>query len=76
MAPNTANKRVETQDAQDADAPLEQTLDAYRPHRHEPDRLESIGPDLSVQFAELTDLPILDARSPNEILGYDANGLP
>ena len=45
MAPNTTNKRVETQDAQDADAPLEQTLDAYRPHRHEPDRLESIGYD-------------------------------
>ena len=32
--------------------------------------------DIDALFDRLTQLPVLDSRSPDEIIGYAANGLP
>ena len=49
---------------------LREKLDRRRDHRHGlADRLMEMG-------AECRKLPVLDARSPEEIIGYDEFGVP
>lgn len=38
--------------------------------------VESLVQDVLTIGKHCAALPVLDARSPNELLGYDANGLP
>jgi antitoxin VapB len=39
-------------------------------------RSESIGVRLDRWRAEMAELPVLDPRTPDEIIGYDEHGLP
>ena len=39
-------------------------------------RADSIGERLERWTAEIAELPVLDPRTPDEIIGYDEHGLP
>lgn len=45
-------------------------------HRLEGERLRRRPPDLSDILERFAGLPVLDERSSDEILGFDADGLP
>lgn len=82
MALNITNERVESKAIQIAGllgsnktAAVERALDEFL-QRHNETAKQNAGNDLTVQFAELAALPVLDDRGPDEILGYDDHGLP
>jgi antitoxin VapB len=47
-----------------------------RLRRHNPAGRRRVGDELARMSAKLAKLPVLDARKPDEILGYDDRGLP
>lgn len=47
-----------------------------RLEREQGDHASMIGQRLASLRSELTSLPVLDDRNPDDIIGYDQNGLP
>ena len=83
MALNIANKEVEKKAilasrilGVNKTAAVEKALDYYLEHCGVQQDKKRMHHEISLLFDELSELPVLDNRSPEEILAYDKNGLP
>ena len=83
MALNIANRKVEEKAIQasrilgaNKTAAVEIALEYYLAH-HQTELESSVTrQEVARLLDELTGLPVLDEREPDEILGYNENGLP
>ena len=83
MALNIANKDVEKKAilasrilGVNKTAAVEKALDYYLENCGRQELKKGVCREVGRLFDELAALPVLDDRSPDEILGYDKNGLP
>jgi hypothetical protein len=82
MALNIANQRVEQKAIQasrilgvNKTAAVEKALDYYLKNYCQNKRNDAVIQEVACLFDEFAQLPKLDKRKPDEILGYDRNGL-
>jgi len=82
MALNIANRRVEQKAIQasrilgvNKTAAVEKALDYYLKNYCKKKSNEAVLQEVARLFDEFADLPELDERTPDEILGYDGDGL-
>ncbi|MDU9049935.1 MAG: type II toxin-antitoxin system VapB family antitoxin [Candidatus Electrothrix sp. Rat3] len=83
MALNIANRKVEEKAIHasrmlgiNKTAAVEKALDYYLKHHGGISVLAADREEAARLLHELARLPVLDNRTPDEILGYDKNGLP
>ena len=83
MALNIANRKVEDKAIQasrllgvNKTAAVEAALDYYLEHHAGKQENSAVYREAARLLDELAALPVLDKRGPDEILGYDENGLP
>ena len=82
MALNITNQRVEQKAIQasrilgvNKTAAVEKALDYYLKNHCQNERNDTVIQEVARLFDELAHLPELDERAPDEILGYDRDGL-
>jgi antitoxin VapB len=83
MALNIANRKVEEKAIHasrilgiNKTAAVEKALDYYLQH-HQSDSIPTANVEEAARLLdELSRLPVLDSRTPDEIIGYDKDGLP
>jgi len=82
MALNIANQRVEQKAIQasrilgvNKTAAVEKALDYYLEHHCQNERNDAVIQEVARLFGEFAHLTELDKREPDEILGYDKDGL-
>ena len=83
MALNIANRKVEEKAVRasrilgvNKTAAVEIALDYYLENHPLEQTKDAARKEAARLLDELADLPVLDNREPDEILGYDENGLP
>ncbi len=83
MALNIANHKVEEKAilasrilGTNKTAAVEQALDYYLKHHRPGSEQGTDNREVSRLLNELADLPVLDNRKADEIIGYDEDGLP
>lgn len=83
MALNIANRKVEEKAilasrilGTNKTAAVEYALDYYLKHNRQPSEYNNDIQEASRLLDELAELPILDQRKADEIIGYNKNGLP
>lgn len=83
MALNIIDQNLEEEATQasrmlgvDGSKAIERALDYYLENHRVGVVDDAVRERVNKLFDELADLPVLDDRDPDEILGYDENGLP
>lgn len=83
MALNIANRNVEKKAIEasrllgvNKTAAVEIALDYYLAHHRIDPQQRIVRKEVARLFDEMADLPVVDHREADEIVGYDADGLP
>ncbi len=83
MSLNIANRKVEEKAilasrilGTNKTAAVEYALDYYLKHHRSPSEHDNDIQEASRLLDEIAELPVIDKRKADEIIGYDENGLP